>query len=61
MSFKLLIVIGLIIVVISLFYSFFHLVTSEKTGNKVLVPLAFRVIASIAALILAYLQLSQKT
>lgn len=61
MSVKLLIVIGLIIVVISLFFSFFHLVRSEETGNRVLVPLAYRVIASIAVLILAYVQLSQNT
>jgi len=61
MPYKLLIIIGLIIVIVSLFYSFYHLLSSEKTGNKVLIPLAYRVAASIAVLILAYFELSQKT
>ncbi|OUS05934.1 hypothetical protein A9Q81_04110 [Gammaproteobacteria bacterium 42_54_T18] len=61
MPYKLLIIIGLIIVIVSLFYSFYHLLISEKTGKKVLIPLAYRVAASITVLILAYLELSQKT
>ncbi|PCJ46149.1 MAG: hypothetical protein COA99_03260 [Moraxellaceae bacterium] len=61
MSLKLLIILGIVIVIASLFYSFYHLLAAKKTGSKVLIPLAFRVTASIAILILAFFELSQRT
>ncbi|MFC3149687.1 DUF2909 domain-containing protein [Litoribrevibacter euphylliae] len=61
MIFKFIIVVMLLAVVISLFWSFWHLVRHPQPGTKVLKGLALRVLLSAITLLLIFLYLGYQT